>query len=152
MRSGILIDYLIRYSRACRNYSDFLTGPSCWRKNYSNRGYVVPRLRSSLHKLYRYSRHHELIDRYGMSNKWETRTPKKNRATAGALLPFGTQTSHSGQSIRDDDYTDITCEGKTSILAQLIISCSYRRFFVLIVHGVHIFRNKSNCLSILSLL
>jgi hypothetical protein len=39
--------------------------PRFWRKNYSNREYVVPGLWSSLHKFY--GRHHELIDRYGMS-------------------------------------------------------------------------------------
>jgi hypothetical protein len=26
-----------KYPRDCRNYSDLLTGPSCWRKIYSNR-------------------------------------------------------------------------------------------------------------------
>ena len=70
---------LRRYSRACRNYSDLFTRPSRWRRNYSNRGYVVPGLRSSLHKLY--GRHHELIDRYRMSVSRMTTDPLPFRST-----------------------------------------------------------------------
>jgi hypothetical protein len=75
---------LIRYSRECRNYSDFLTGPSCWRKNYSNRGCVVPELRSSFHKFY--GRHHELIDRYGMPVSRMTTDPLPFRSSCCFLV------------------------------------------------------------------
>ena len=70
---------LRRYSRACRNYSDLFTRPSRSRRNYSNRGYVVPGLMSSLHKLY--GRHYELINRYRMSVSRMTTDPLPFRST-----------------------------------------------------------------------
>ena len=60
---GVYISQLIRYSRACAQYSDFLD----WAELLTllKQGYIAPRLKSSLQKFY--GGHHNLVDRYEIS-------------------------------------------------------------------------------------
>ena len=51
---GVYISQLIRYSRACGSYQDFLDS-----------GLLLVKLKSSLRKCY--GRHHDFVDRYGIS-------------------------------------------------------------------------------------
>lgn len=62
---GVFISQLIRYARACRNYADFLYRARTLTNRLLEQGYVATRLKSSLQKFY--GRHHELVDRYGVS-------------------------------------------------------------------------------------
>ena len=59
---GLYISQLIRYSRACDIYSDFIDRARLLTKKLLNQGSVVPKLQSSLLKFY--GRHHDLVDRY----------------------------------------------------------------------------------------
>ena len=59
---GVYISRLIRYSRACSSYQDrrlLLT------RKLLNQGFLLVKLKSSLRKFY--GRHHDLVDRYGIS-------------------------------------------------------------------------------------
>jgi hypothetical protein len=58
---GGYISQLINYSRAYVQYSDFLDRAQLLTQKLLKQGYVAPRLKSSLRKLY--SRHHNLVDR-----------------------------------------------------------------------------------------
>ena len=62
---GVYISQLIRYSRACDQYHDFLDRAQLLTNKLLKQGYVAPRLKSSLQKFY--GRHHELVERYGIS-------------------------------------------------------------------------------------
>ena len=62
---GVYISQLIRYARACVQYSDFLERGQLLSQKLLSQGYVKPRLESSLRKFY--GRHHELVDHYGIS-------------------------------------------------------------------------------------
>ena len=62
---GVYISQLIRYSRACVSYPDFLDRGLLLTSKLLNQGFLSERLKSSLRKFY--GRHHELVDRYGMS-------------------------------------------------------------------------------------
>ena len=62
---GVYVSQLIRYSRACKAYIDFLDRAVRLTQKLLTQGYVVPRLLSSLKKFY--GRHHQLIERYGVS-------------------------------------------------------------------------------------
>ena len=62
---GVYISQLIRYSRACDIYSDFLTRAKLLSQKLTSQGYVHPLLISSLKKCY--GRHHDLIDKYDVS-------------------------------------------------------------------------------------
>ena len=62
---GVFISQLIRYARVCRNYADFLYRARTLTNRLLEQGYVATRLKSSLQKFY--GRHHELVDRYGVS-------------------------------------------------------------------------------------
>ena len=57
---GIYFSQLIRYSRACGSYQDFLD-----RGLLLNQGFLLVKLKSSLRKFY--GRHHALVSRYGIS-------------------------------------------------------------------------------------
>ena len=59
---GVYISQLIRYSRACAYYSEFLKRARLLSQKLLSQGYVPHRLMSSLQKFY--GRHHELVDRY----------------------------------------------------------------------------------------
>ena len=65
---SIYISQLMRYSRAYGSYQDFLNrGLLLTRKllNQVNQGFLFVKLKSSLQKFY--GRHHDLVDRYGIS-------------------------------------------------------------------------------------
>ena len=62
---GVFVSQLIRYSRACGKYNDFLDRASRLSGRLPSQGYVAPRLLMSLKKFY--GRHHMLIDKYEIS-------------------------------------------------------------------------------------
>ena len=62
---GVYISQLIRYSRACISYQDFLDRGSLLTRKLLNQGFLMVKLKSSLRKFY--GRHHDLVDRYGKS-------------------------------------------------------------------------------------
>jgi hypothetical protein len=62
---GVCIAQLIRYSRACGSYQDFLDRGLLLTRKLLNQGFLLVRLKSSLRKFY--GRHHDLVDRYGIS-------------------------------------------------------------------------------------
>ena len=58
---GIYISQLIRYSRVCTKYCDFLNRAQLLTQKLLKQGYVAPRLMSSLQIFY--GRHHNRVDR-----------------------------------------------------------------------------------------
>ena len=56
---------LIRYSKACVKYHDFLDRAQLLSQKLLSQGYIQARLVSSLQKFY--GRHHELVDCYEVS-------------------------------------------------------------------------------------
>ena len=61
----VYISQLIRYSRACGSYQDFLDRGLLLTRKLLNQGFLSVKLKSSLRKSY--GRHHDLVDRYGIS-------------------------------------------------------------------------------------
>jgi hypothetical protein len=59
---GVYISQLIRYSRACGSYRDFLDRGLLLTRKLLNQGFLLVKLKSSLRKFY--GRHHDLVDRY----------------------------------------------------------------------------------------
>jgi hypothetical protein len=62
---GVYISQLMRYSRACGSYQDFLDRGLLLTRKLLNQGFLLIKLKSSLRKFY--GRHHDLVDRYGIS-------------------------------------------------------------------------------------
>ena len=62
---GIYIFQLIRYSRACSSYSDFVKRHQCLSRKLMNQGYVKERLVLFLKKFI--GRYPELVDKYSVS-------------------------------------------------------------------------------------
>ena len=62
---GVYISQLIRYSRVCSDYHDFLQRCVVLTERLLKQGYVRPRLVKTLKKFY--GRHHELVKRYNVS-------------------------------------------------------------------------------------
>jgi hypothetical protein len=62
---GVYISQLIRYFRACGSYQDFVDKGLLPTRKLLNQGFLLVKLKSSLRKFY--GRHHDLIDRYGIS-------------------------------------------------------------------------------------
>ena len=62
---GVYISQMIRYSRACSSYQDFLDRGLLLTRKLLNQGFLLVKLKLSLPKLY--GRHHDLVDRYGIS-------------------------------------------------------------------------------------
>ena len=62
---GVYISQLIRYSRDCGSYQDFLDRGLLLTRKLLNQGFILVNLKSSLRKFY--GRHHDLVDRYGIS-------------------------------------------------------------------------------------
>ena len=58
---GVYISQLIRYSRVCTKYSDFLDRAQLLTQKLLKQGYVAPRLMSSL-QIFN-ERHHNRVDR-----------------------------------------------------------------------------------------
>jgi len=68
---GAYISQLVRYSRACGSYQDFLDRGLLLTRNLLNQGFLLVKLKSSLRKCY--GRHHDLvaIDRMEyLCHKW----------------------------------------------------------------------------------
>jgi hypothetical protein len=61
----VYISQLIRYSRDCGSYHDFLDRGLLLTRNLLNQGFLLVKLKSSLRKCY--GRHHDLVDRYRIS-------------------------------------------------------------------------------------
>jgi hypothetical protein len=57
---GVYISQLIRYSRACGSYQDFLNIGLLLTRKLLNQGFLLVKLKSSLGKFY--SRHHDLVN------------------------------------------------------------------------------------------
>jgi hypothetical protein len=55
------ISQLIRYSRACGSYQDFLDRGSLLTRKLLNQGFLLVKLKSSLRKFY--GSHNDLVDR-----------------------------------------------------------------------------------------
>ena len=62
---GVYISQLIRYSRACGSYQDFLDRGLLLTMKLRNQGFLLVKLKSSLRMFC--CRHHDLVDRYGIS-------------------------------------------------------------------------------------
>ena len=61
---GVYISKMIRYSRACGSYQDFLDRGLLLTRKLLNQGFHLVKLKSSLRRFY--GRHHDLVDRYGI--------------------------------------------------------------------------------------
>jgi hypothetical protein len=62
---GVYISHMIRYSRACGSYQDFLDRGLLLTRKLLNQGFLLIKLKSSLRKYY--GRHHDLVNRYEIS-------------------------------------------------------------------------------------
>ena len=62
---GVYISQMIRYSRACGSYQDFIDRGLLLTRKLLNQGFLLVKVKSSLRKFY--DRHHDLVDRYGIS-------------------------------------------------------------------------------------
>ena len=62
---GVYISQLIRYSRACGSYQDFLDRGLLLTRKLLNQGFLLVKLKSSLRKFY--GHHHDFVDRYVIS-------------------------------------------------------------------------------------
>ena len=62
---GVYISQLIRYSSACSSYQDFLDRGLMLTGKLLNQGFLLVKLKSSLRTFY--GRHHDMVDRYGIS-------------------------------------------------------------------------------------
>jgi hypothetical protein len=62
---GVYISQLIKYFRACGSYQDLLDRGLLLTRKQLNQGLLLVKLKSSLRKFY--GRHHDLVDRYGIS-------------------------------------------------------------------------------------
>jgi hypothetical protein len=62
---GVYISQMIRYSRACGSYQDFLDRGLLPTRKLLNQGFLLVKWKSSLRTFY--GRHHDLVDRYGIS-------------------------------------------------------------------------------------
>ena len=62
---GVYISQLIRYSRTCSSYQDFLDRGLLLTRKLLNQQFLLAKLKSSLRMLY--DRHHDLVARYGIS-------------------------------------------------------------------------------------
>ena len=60
----VYISQMIRYSRACGSYQDFLDRGLLLTRKLLNQGFLLVKLKSSLRKCY--GRHHDLVDHYGI--------------------------------------------------------------------------------------
>ena len=56
---------MIRYARACGSYQDFINRGLLLTRKLPNKGFLLVKLKLLLRKVY--GRHHDLVDRYGIS-------------------------------------------------------------------------------------
>ena len=80
---------LKRYSRACGSYQDFLDRGLLLTMKLLNQGFLLIKLKSSLQKCY--GRHHDLVDRYGIS---------VSQMTMHGYVPLVVNTSRSFPGLR----------------------------------------------------
>jgi hypothetical protein len=57
---GVYLSHLIRYSRACGSYQDFIDRGLLLTRKLLNQEFLLVKLKF-------YGRHHDLVDRYGIS-------------------------------------------------------------------------------------
>jgi hypothetical protein len=62
---GVYISQLIRYSRACGSYQYFVDRRLLLKRKLLNQGFLLVKLKLLLRTFY--GRHHDLVDRYGIS-------------------------------------------------------------------------------------
>jgi len=62
---GVYISQMIRYSRACGSYRDFLYRGLLLTRKLLNQGFLLIKLKSSFRQFY--GRHHDLVAGYGIS-------------------------------------------------------------------------------------
>jgi hypothetical protein len=62
---GVYISQLIRYSRACGSYKDFLDRGLLLTRKRLSQGFLLVKLKSSLRTFD--GRHHDTVDSYGIS-------------------------------------------------------------------------------------
>ena len=62
---GVYISQMIRYSKACSSYQDFLDRGLLLAGKLLNQWFLLIKWKSLLRKFY--GRHHDLVDRYGIS-------------------------------------------------------------------------------------
>jgi hypothetical protein len=62
---GVYISRMIRYTRACGSYQDFLDRGLLLTRKLLNQGFLLVKLKSSLRNFY--GRHNDLVDRCGIS-------------------------------------------------------------------------------------
>jgi len=62
---GVYISQIIRYSRSCGFYQDFLDRGLLLTRKLLNQGFLLVKWKSSLREFY--GRHHDLVDLYGIS-------------------------------------------------------------------------------------
>jgi hypothetical protein len=62
---GVYLSQMIRYSRACGSYQDVLDRGLLLTRKLLIQGFLLVKLKSWLRKFY--GRHHDLVDRYGIS-------------------------------------------------------------------------------------
>ena len=73
---GVYISQLIRYSRACGSYQDFLDRGLLLTRKLLRQWFLLGKLKSSLRKFY--GRNHDLVDRCGISVSWICSTCRKH--------------------------------------------------------------------------
>ena len=82
---GVYISQLIRYSRGCGSYQDFLDKGLLLTRKLLNQGFLLVKMKSSLRKFY--GRHHNLVDSYGISvSQMTTDTFHLSQALSGPFL------------------------------------------------------------------
>ena len=82
---GVYLSQLIRYSRACGSYQDILDRGLLLTRKLLNQGFILVKFKSSLRKYY--GRHHDLIDRYGISmSQLTTNMFRLSQALPGPFL------------------------------------------------------------------
>ena len=62
---GVYISQLIRYSRDCGYYHEFLDGELLLTRKFLNQGFLLVKIKSSIRKFY--GHHHDLVNHYGIS-------------------------------------------------------------------------------------
>ena len=62
---GVYISHTLRYPRVCDSYKDSLDRGLLLTRKLLNQGFLLVKLKSSLRIIY--GRHHDLVDRYGIS-------------------------------------------------------------------------------------
>jgi hypothetical protein len=82
---GVYITQLQRYSRACGCSNDFIDRGLQLTRKLLNQGFLLVKLKSSLRRFY--VRHHDLVDRYGISvSQMTTDMSPLSLALAGPFL------------------------------------------------------------------